>query len=168
MGIPADEVEAFFQSLGGSWKKHAEKTEGGRSIHGEKGQGRFKSFALGDRVTWISRHAGKQFSISGDKSNLKRFSISNTIQAASTGCTVEIENIARDFEIWAEDGFKEQVRDVFALQLYEDPSFNIIYDGEDIDAREAISEVTPYEITAITEIGDEYNATLEIVEWKKN
>lgn len=168
VGIPADKVETFFQSLGGSWKNQAVKTDGGRLIHGEKGQGRFKSFALGDRVTWVSRHEGKKFSISGDKSNLKQFSISDSIPAANTGCTVEIENVVKDFEIWAEDGFAEQVRDVFALQLYEDPRFRIIYDGEDIDAREAISEVTPYEITATTEDGDEYKATLDIIEWKKS
>ncbi|MBB2719625.1 UNVERIFIED_ORG: hypothetical protein GGD48_004902 [Rhizobium etli] len=53
-GIPADDVETFFQSLGGSWKRRARKTDTGRSINGEKGQGRFKAFALGDRVTWVS------------------------------------------------------------------------------------------------------------------
>jgi hypothetical protein len=166
-GIPADEVEAFFQSLGGSWKKRAIKTDGGRSIHGEKGQGRFKAFALGDRVTWVSHRAGKKFSISGEKSDLKRFTISDTVPSGNTGCTVEIENVVRDFEIWSADGFAEQVRDVFALQLYEDPAFRIIYDGEEIDARDAIRDVTPYEISAITEDGHEYKATLDIIEWKK-
>ncbi|MEO3478447.1 ATP-binding protein [Phaeobacter sp. CAU 1743] len=166
-GIPADEVEAFFQSLGGSWKKRAIKTDGGRSIHGEKGQGRFKAFALGERVTWVSHHAGKKFSISGEKSDLKRFTISDTVSSGNTGCTVEIENVVRDFEIWSADGFAEQVRDVFALQLYEDPDFRIIYDGEEIDARDAIRDVTPYEISAITEGGHEYKATLDIIEWKK-
>jgi hypothetical protein len=167
IGISADKVETLFQSLGGSWKQRGAKTNGGRSIHGKKGQGRFKAFALGNRVTWVSRHGGKKFSISGDKSDLKRFSISDIGPAANTGCTVEIENVVRDFEIWAEDGFAEQVRDVFALQLYEDPHFHIIYDGENIDAREAIRDVTPYEITAITEDGHEYKARLEIIEWKK-
>lgn len=166
-GIPADKVETFFQSLGGSWKKHAIKTTGGRSIHGERGQGRFKAFALGERVTWISRHAGKEFSISGDKTNLKRFAISDAVPATNTGCIVEIENVVRDFEIWAKDGFAEQVRDLFALQLYEDRDFRIIYDGENIDAREAIRDVTPYEITAVTEDGHQYKATLDIIEWKK-
>lgn len=166
-GIPANEVEAFFQSLGGSWKKRAIKTYGGRSIHGEKGQGRFKAFALGERVTWVSHHAGKKFSISGEKSDLKRFTISDTAPSGNTGCTVEIENVVRDFEIWSADGFAEQVRDVFALQLYEDPAFRIIYDGEEIDARDAIRDVTPYEISAITEGGHEYKATLDIIEWKK-
>ena len=166
-GIPADEVETLFQSLGGSWKKREVKTNGGRLIHGEKGQGRFKAFALGDSVTWVSRHAGKKFSISGDKSDLKRFSISDTVPATKVGCTVEIKNVVRDFEIRAEDGFAEKVRDVFALQLYEDPNFHIVYDGEEIDAREAIRDVTPYEITAITEDGHEYKATLDVIEWKK-
>ncbi|MBN9671224.1 ATP-binding protein [Roseibium aggregatum] len=166
-GIPADEVEALFQSLGGSWKKRAVKTSGGRIIHGEKGQGRFKAFALGERVTWVSHHAGKKFSISGEKSDLKRFTISDTVPSPNKGCTVEIENVVRDFEIWSADGFAEQVRDVFALQLYEDPDFRIIYDGEEIDARDAIRDVTPYEITAITEDSHEYKATLNIIDWKK-
>jgi len=166
-GIPFDEVRGYFESLGGSWKKNAIKTDGGRSIHGEKGQGRFKAFALGDRVKWISHHGGKQFSISGNKTNLKGFSISDTSLAVKTGCTVEIENVVRDFEIWAEDGFIDQVRDVFALQLYEDSNFSIIYDGEKIDPRESIKYVTPYPITSLTEDGREYTATLEIIEWKK-
>ncbi|WP_168166049.1 ATP-binding protein [Bosea sp. PAMC 26642] len=48
IGIPADKVETFFQSLGGSWKSRTAKTSGGRIVHGEKGQGRFKAFALGE------------------------------------------------------------------------------------------------------------------------
>ena len=166
-GIPVDKVETLFKSLGGSWKRRAFKTQGGRSIHGEKGEGRFKAFALGERVSWISRNSGKSFSISGDKSDLKRFSIFDTVPTANSGCTVEIENVIRDFRIRAEDGFAEQVRNVFALQLYESPNFRIIYDGEDINSREAIKSVTPYEIATITEDGHEHDATLEIVEWNK-
>lgn len=167
VGIPADEVETFFQSLGGSWKKRAAKTEGGRSIHGEKGQGRFKAFALGERVTWVSQHGGRKFSISGEKSDLKRFSVSDSVPSGKTGCTVEIEDVVRDFEIRAEDGFADQIRDVFALQLYEDSKFRIVYDGEQIDAREAIKGVTSYEISATLENGREYRAALDVIEWKK-
>lgn len=166
-GIPADQVELFFQSLGGSWKKNIGRTKGGRAIHGEKGQGRFKAFALGDRVSWISCNAGKKFSISGDRENLKKFYISDNVPTSDTGCTVEIEDVVRDFEIWAANGFTDQVRDVFALQLYEDKSFRIIYDGVEIEARDAIANVTPYPITALTEDGQEYTAILDIVEWNK-
>lgn len=166
-GISIDQVQELFQSLGGSWKRRTRKTKGGRAIHGEKGQGRFKAFSLGDKVSWISRCDGKLFSISGEKSNLKSFSVSEPKPTTSTGCTVEIENIERDFEIWAKDGFIDQVRDAFALQLYENENFRIIYDREVIDARESINEVTTYEIVVTIENGGKIPAKLDIIEWKK-
>ena len=167
-GIPFEEADGFFKSLGGSWKKKGAKTKGGRFIHGERGQGRFKAFALGETVTWISSAGGKRFSIAGQRSNLKKFMVSDVFTTTSRGSTVEISDIQRDFQIRGEHGFGDQIRDVFALQLYEDPSFEIIYDGERIDAREAIRDVTPYDITATLADGSEVYAKLEIVEWRKH
>jgi len=166
-GIPFEEAEGLFKSLGGSWKKKGARTNGGRFIHGEKGQGRFKAFSLGDTVTWISSAKGKRFSITGQKSNLKTFTVSDVFATTSKGCTVEISDVQKDFQIRGEHGFGDQIRDVFALQLYEDPNFEIVYDGEIIDAREAIRDVTPYPISATLADGSEISATLEIVEWKR-
>jgi len=73
----------------------------------------------------------------------------------------------KDFEIWADDGFDDRVRDVFALQLYDDPKFHIIYDGVEVDARAAIAAVTPYPISVSLPGGKKLEATLEIVEWKR-
>ena len=167
-GIAYEDVSDFFSRLGGSWKQSKPKTDGGRVIHGEKGQGRFKAFALGDRVKWRSASNGKSFSVSASKSDLKNFRISNVEGTDRTGCTVEIENVSRDFEIWAKDGFAAQIRDVFALQMYEDPQFNIVYDGEEIDAREAIAKVEAYPLSVELETGNSVNAKLEIVEWRKD
>lgn len=167
IGIPFSDVNTFFESLGGSWKKRTPRTNGGRTIHGEKGQGRFKAFSLGNSVTWISNNGGNKFSISGQKSNLKEFVISEIVKSSVTGCTVEIEDTQRDFEIRREDGFADQIRDVFALQLYEDPDFKITFDGEDIDPRDAIKTITPYEIEATHEGGNVLNGRVEIIEWKK-
>jgi len=166
-GIPIEEADGYFKSLGGSWKKKGAKTKGGRFIHGEKGQGRFKAFSLGENVTWISSAKGKRFSITGQISNLKTFKISEVLSTTSKGCTVEISDVQKDFRIRGADGFGDQIRDVFALQLYEDPNFEIVYDDEIIDAREAIRSVTPYPISATIADGSEINATLEIVEWKR-
>jgi hypothetical protein len=166
-GIPFDDIESLFQKLGGSWKKQTFKTKGGRAIHGEKGQGRFKAFALGESVSWTSSNDGRTFTIRGQKSDLKRFSISDPKPTAANGCTVEIRDVGRDFEIWAADGFSDQIRDMFALQLYDDPKFRIIYDGIEVDAREAIEAVTPYPIRIEVDPDNVYDATLEIVEWKK-
>ena len=146
-GIPFDDAESFFKSLGGSWKRNGAKTDGGRLIHGEKGQGRFKAFSLGETVAGISSAKGKRFVLTGHKSNLKKFVVSDVVPTTSKGRTVEITDVQKDFQIRGDDGFADQIRDVFALQLYEDPSFEIIYDGEAIDAREAIYGVTPYLIT---------------------
>jgi hypothetical protein len=166
-GIPFEEAEGLFKSLGGSWKKKGARTNGDRFIHGERGQGRFKAFSLGDTVTWISSAKGKRFSITGQRSNLKTFTVSDVFATTSKGCIVEISDVQKDFQIRGEHGFGDQIRDVFALQLYEDPNFEIVYDGEIIDAREAIREVTPYPISATLADGSEISATLEIVEWKR-
>lgn len=166
-GIPFEEADGFFKSLGGSWKKKGAKTAAGRFIHGEKGQGRFKAFSLGETVSWISSAKGKRFSITGQKSDLKRFNVSDPIATTSKGCSVEITDVQKDFQIRGEDGFGDQIRDVFALQLYEAQDFEIIYDGEKIDAREAIRSVTPQAITAVLADGNEISAKLEIVEWKR-
>ncbi len=166
-GIPHERVDGLFQSLGGSWKRQGMKTKRGRFLHGERGQGRFKAFALGASVTWISSANGARFSIAGHRANLKKFTISDVFPTTAHGCTVEIGEIQKDFEIRDEHQFGDQIRDVFALQLYEDPSFEIIYDGERIDAREAIRDVTAYNIAVTLADGTIVSGKLEIVEWRR-
>lgn len=46
----------YFKALGGSWKREAIKSGNGRFLHGQKGEGRFKSFALGGKITWTSTY----------------------------------------------------------------------------------------------------------------
>lgn len=167
-GIPFDQAQEFFSNLGGSWKQNQRRTETGRAIHGLKGQGRMKAFALGETVVWQSNCDEQNFSISGSFSDLKKFEISDPTKALSRGCVVEITDVAKDWEIRAEHGFAVQVRDMFALQLYEDPNFEIIYDGEKIDAAEAIWQVTPVPLNVTLDDGTEHQATLEIVEWRKS
>jgi hypothetical protein len=165
-GIPLNSIEDSFQKLGGSWKRPGAKTTSGRAVHGEKGQGRFKAFSLGESVAWTSNHGGQRFTIFGQKSNLKNFKISEPVATSSQGCSVAISDVTKDFEIWAANGFADRVRDVFALQLYDDPSFRIIYDGVAVNAREAIASVTPYPIT-VNHGGRTFEAILDIVEWKR-
>lgn len=167
LGITFDSALDSFKNLGGSWKQKVRRTTSGRAIHGLKGQGRMKAFALGTSVLWHSDCEGKRFSISGSVENLKEFEISDSVETTRRGCVVEITDVLKDFEIRAEHGFTDAVRDVFALQIYEDPSFSIIYDGEKIDAAEAIREVTPIAIKTKLEDGKEVSGTLEIVEWRK-
>ncbi len=167
IGIDPNRAESLFKFLGGSWKNGTLHTSGGRFIHGEKGQGRFKAFSLGESVKWISRANGKKFSINGKLSDLKNFPMLDIDSCKETGCEVEISNIPKDYQIRAEHGADEAIRDIFALQLYEDRNFQIIYDGIEIDARDAIREVSTIDLSIKQEDGTEISGVLEIVEWNK-
>lgn len=165
-GIPFEKAEKLFSALGGSWKKSAHRTPGGRAIHGEKGQGRFKAFALGNLVTWTSNSQGRRFEIQAISTNLKRFLLSDPVKSLKSGCVVEISQVHRDYEISAGDGFSDQIRDIFALQLYEDPNLSIIYDGITIEAKDAIHLVRSFDVEATLHDASSVRGILEIVEWK--
>ena len=50
-GINVDELESTFGDIGVSWKRGTGRTKNGkRCLHGEKGEGRPRMFALGSRV----------------------------------------------------------------------------------------------------------------------
>ena len=58
-GIDVDKVQSLFGNLGDSWKKHTERFNN-RPLHGQKGEGRFKAFAIGSCVTWESVYKNSQ------------------------------------------------------------------------------------------------------------
>ena len=54
-GIDRDELDSTFGRIGGSWKRFATKSKNDkRGLHGERGEGRLRAFALGSRVSWAS------------------------------------------------------------------------------------------------------------------
>ena len=54
-GMTHDDAVRDFRKLGGSWKKgRSLSLNQKRSLHGKKGQGRFRAFALGGSATWES------------------------------------------------------------------------------------------------------------------
>lgn len=165
-GIPPTSAEAFFSSIGGSWKKAKPRSTGGRVIHGSSGEGRFKAFALGSDVVWRSQSQGEDFDIHANATNLETFSISDSKRTKGHGCSVTIRNILKDFEI-ASDEFAGRVRDVFALQLYEDPNFSVIFNGIRLDAKGAIAKITPIPLLVPDGSGTGIAGELEIVEWRQ-
>lgn len=51
-GMTREEVITGFGRLGGSWKRTAERSRGGRALHGRDGRGRFFAAGLGGRLRW--------------------------------------------------------------------------------------------------------------------
>lgn len=52
-GIDWSRVNDLFGGLGDSWKAKSHRYKG-RTLHGKNGKGRFRAFALGESVEWVS------------------------------------------------------------------------------------------------------------------
>ena len=78
-GFNRNEVEADFGKIGGSWKSTAVRTVNGkRALHGRKGRGRIRGFALGADVSWESVSEAVDQS---DGSRFEKTRVSSTIES---------------------------------------------------------------------------------------
>ncbi len=144
---PFEGARAVFSArLVGLGSRRLAAHSAGASFTVRKGRGDLRRSRLGNAVTWISSSQGKRFEIQALAINLKRFPVSEPTPTSGRGCIVEIDQVLKDFEVRTRDGFAEQIRDVFALQLSERANFNIIYDGLQINAEDAIHSVSAMQI----------------------
>ncbi len=122
-GIDFNNAEAYFGSLGGSWKKNKATTQKGRRIHGKEGQGRFKAFSLGNRVEWIVSYNKDdtyyQYSIVGRKAFLDEFKISEEkkIDGSKTGVRVEITELDKNYSIFETSTALRELLPIYAPYL---------------------------------------------------
>ena len=82
LGITMADAQMGFGHLGGSWKQQEHHTRREKRIlHGKQGQGRFRAFALCERVEWdtVCLSAGSlvQFKIIGTTQNKRQFAITD-------------------------------------------------------------------------------------------
>ena len=171
-GISSDEVEATFGRIGGSWKSLSEKSKNGlRRLHGKRGEGRLRAFALGSAVTWISVSddtAGKrqEITISGNRRARDRFrwdAVPST--NAKTGTTVTAHNEAQQ-QLAALDAADvvPTLRSHFAPALLNDKTLTVTYDGATLDPAQEIAHDTRVPIT----FGDDgaHEAVVRVIEWR--
>ena len=99
-GISHDEAEMAFGNLGGSWKNLKRKTDVfKRSLHGKSGKGRFRAFALGNRIEWKTRFKNNgsvsEYKILGRATDLEVFNVGDPTVAKveKTGTSVSIAEI---------------------------------------------------------------------------
>src|SRR5262249_33612763 len=145
-----------------------------RMIHGKEGRGRYKAFALGQAVQWkVYFKAGadiRAFEIKLLDKDLTDVSISADGQAPNrhtTGVTVEIADLRRDFRVFESPEGLQELAEIFALYLtsYRDVTISIA--GEKIDPEQAIASKFNITLPSI-KVGDgsEYPAELDIIEWR--
>jgi len=137
-GIDHSEVENFFGNLGESWKKTRDR-QNGRALHGKNGKGRFKAFALGERVEWKTTYqdCGKNFSyrISGSAQALDDFDAPDPVEAngVQVGTEVIISNLQHAFYSLQADSAGLELAKIFAPYLTEYPELTFEYNGVTVD-----------------------------------
>lgn len=173
-GIPYDEAEALFGSLGGSWKTSKNRTKKGRSIHGKSGKGRFKAFSLGTIIEWKTtsqKNGGLvDFTIKGQASNLASFDLTDPVpsKTGTSGTEVVIANIRKNFTSLVSESAPREISNYLAVYLSEFPGITIDYNGTIIDPADARDRYDELELDEV-EVSDgrKVEAKLTVIEWKE-
>lgn len=165
-GHPAD---ALFGRLGGSWKIKARRTRHHRTLHGKAGEGRFKAFALGDRVEWATRRLdhGRMvaFSIRGHRREAS-FSFSEEITTNERpGTIVTISEIPSDLRLDVER-LLERLNPELALYLQQYSNAHVIIDGKQLNPSSVQVRRKDLEAFSIAlNDGKIINVDTTIIEW---
>lgn len=172
-GLAYADALVVFQNLGGSWKREGMRTtRRKRLLHGKYGKGRFRAFALGNRVQWTSVYddGGRRarYTITGNAEVPGEFLLSAPVDAgdAPTGVTVEISNLPGNTGLLQGTKALEEVTELFALYLRQYPDVRLVYDGVPLDpanAEDHIADVDLGEMVLAT--GERVHPQLTIVEW---
>ncbi|HBC86478.1 MAG TPA: ATP-binding protein [Lentisphaeria bacterium] len=171
-GIKHPEIKSYFGNLGDSWKKDKVR-EGGRSLHGKNGKGRFKAFALGTLVEWKTTYNlnGKtySYSISGTTSTLDDFDVSEPIEKKNgkPGTEVIISNIKDRLDFLLLDSPPQQMARHFAAYLTEYPSLALKYNGVRINPTDVQNLHQNYNLGDVeVSKGRRTPVSVSVIEWK--
>lgn len=171
-GISSDEVAATFGRIGGSWKSQTEKSKNGmRRLHGKKGEGRLRAFALGSTVTWSSvsdntARERQRVTISGGRGERARFRWDAVgCGDVPTGTVVTANNEEqRQLSALEASDVIPTLRSHFAPILLNDKNLVVTYDDSSLDPAEEIIRDVRMPIV----FGDisEHEASIRIIEWR--
>ena len=175
-GISIPDLHDGFEKLGSSWKKNSGETRSqGRVLHGKEGQGRYKAYALGRKVTWETRtlREGKiqTYSIKGSDSNPKRFDYTIPVPAKKglgKGTDVVITEIHPNTKSLKRESAFEEIHKTFALYLKRYPKVKLVINGVLVDPKAVQTAETTYPIHYPDVASPTFLGDLVIVEWTFN
>lgn len=170
-GIRPQEVTNYISFLGNSWKSKKTETASGRPIHGQKGEGRFKSFSLGRVIDWQSTYRDKddiyQIDIHFISDNLKQYEVSEPVKLDKnkpTGLTVTITELVKPVAGSAFEDIEHKLIQTFGAYLYNYQQVTLNVNGYPLDVKEAIADI--HEFTLEVE-GLKGTHQLKVIEWKE-
>jgi hypothetical protein len=171
-GISSNEVRAAFGRIGGSWKLGSERTKNDlRRLHGKRGEGRLRAFALGSRVVWcsISDNAvgeRQEVNIAGSRGDRERFRWD--VAPSSAGDTVTtvtaFNEEQRSLGALEAGNVVPTLRSHFAPILLNDRGLSITFDGTVLDPHQEIALDTRIPITFGD--GEGQTAVVRVIEWR--
>jgi hypothetical protein len=174
-GIRYSDADTAFGNLGESLKKDRSFTHGHRHIHGERAQGRFRAFSIGNHVVWntkVKRNGDtEEHVIFGDIAKLGTFVTSDdpkVRKGGKTGTEVTITVIAPTADSLTNERSALRLTEVFALYLRQYPNVQIIYHGEEINPSKVETAFKDYKLDPlVVEDGRSIASTLSIIEWDR-
>ncbi len=168
-GINALQADTHFGNLGGSWKLDAVKTPlSGRVLHGRKGKGRFKAFALGNRVEWRTtmRTADglRSFVLAGEAQDPSHFTLADQpAPGPATGTEVLISEIRAPLGSLLDTAWVvQQLASHFALYLKAYPNVRIYFQGLLVNPVIVQHAAQTYHLKS----SEGSRAALQVIEWK--
>lgn len=171
-GFNRSEATGDFRDIGDSWKRDRTRTRNDvRFLHGSRGQGRIRGFALGSEVSWQSIAASvegglEQTTVTAEANRPDRILIESKIVGSeeSPGTSFSAYNNTQKSLGALESGKAEaELLETFAPILIAEPELQIIFDGKLLDPVENIADDEEWEF----EFGpDSCSGTLRVIRWK--
>ncbi|WP_186367649.1 ATP-binding protein [Yersinia sp. KBS0713] len=171
-GIDPAKLKDFFGGLGGSWKKQAKKL-GNKILHGEKGRGRFKAYAIGERVEWQTKFNNNsnviEYVIKGDVNSIAQVLPSVPIIAkGQSGTIVTILNPIPEASVLLNPDVKENLAKIFCFFLTKYPKKKLFINNIDISPSLAQKNITEYNLGDVSlDNGKKVELKISIIEWHK-
>ena len=175
-GITPEEVTAEFGRIGDSWKNNKDRRSknGKRQVHGSKGQGRLRAFALGSGIQWVSTSSGisgqHTITIEGSDDARNIFSWWEVYPTKEdVGTVFKAFNNSQKSSLNSLDSedSKEIIAATFAPLLLDDPTVRISLYGHALTPKEQIVADTKYSKEVDTGDGSTIPLQVRIIEWKQ-
>ncbi|WP_068081344.1 ATP-binding protein [Polycladidibacter stylochi] len=177
-GIPHCDVEGLFGKLGGSWKRHGNRSKGkGRLLHGKEGKGRLKALALGRVAEWAVRYRDGKRLLSykillmrDDLIDVRVTDPEEVDAALGTGVEVSVSELDRTYRSLEPRTSVQSLSEIFALYLTDYKDVSVFIETERLDPSSVIEEITSFCLEPITEDNVTSRAVhtvkVDLIEWK--
>jgi hypothetical protein len=171
-GMNRERADLDFHTYGDSWKARIDaRTHNGRSIHGQRGQGRYDILNLGTGAQWSSVSEQIDGTTGWIVASLavddrRQYAVGEaTPHAGSTGTTLRIANVTEDAdrELNRLD-LADTLATDFALYLRQYPQVEITVGGDRVDP--SVLHLDPADIE-VTVGGVDDPVVVTVIEWRK-